>query len=74
METSISNPPKTLITWRILHHNSTKITDQVQEGVSLKEEEDLRKFKIMIQEIHISIVDIMEGVIAPKIAQKPRRT
>jgi hypothetical protein len=33
-------PPKTSIMWRILHHNSTKTTDQVQEGVSLQEEEE----------------------------------
>jgi predicted Mrr-cat superfamily restriction endonuclease len=66
--------------WRILHHNSAKIANQAPEEVSLEEEEeeeeqeDLRRFKIMIQEIHTSIADTMEWVTIPKLAQKPKRT
>jgi spore coat protein CotH len=37
-------------------------------------EEDLQKFRTMIQEIHTSTDDIMEEAIAPKRAQKPRKT
>jgi hypothetical protein len=37
-------------------------------------EEDPRSSQTIIQEIHISIANITEEVIAPKGAQKPRRT
>jgi hypothetical protein len=37
-------------------------------------EEELRKSKIMIQEIHTFTADITEKVIALKLAQKPKRT
>jgi hypothetical protein len=33
----------------------------------------LRKFKIMIQEIHTFTIDIMGGIIVPKLAQKLKR-
>jgi hypothetical protein len=76
METSIPTPPETSIMWRIFHHNSAKTANQAPEEVSLQEEEeeeeDLRRFKIMIQEIHTSIVDTMEWVTIPKLAQKPK--
>jgi hypothetical protein len=60
--------------WKIHLSNSIK-TGQAQEGVSLQEEEeeDPRKLKIMIQEIHTSTADIMEGVVVLKLAQKVRR-
>jgi hypothetical protein len=54
----------------------SQIANQAQEEVSLQEEEeeDIRRLKIMIQGIHTSTVDIMEGVTVPKLAQKPKRT
>jgi hypothetical protein len=61
--------------WQTL--SSIRIIDRAQEVVSCQEEEegeeDPRKFRTMIQEIHTSIVDIMEEAIAPKRAQKPRK-
>jgi hypothetical protein len=49
--------------WKIHLSNSIKTTRQTQEGVSLQEEEeeDPRKFKIMIQEIRTYTADIMGG-------------
>jgi hypothetical protein len=72
-----SKPHETSITWKIPHHSSTKTTGQAQEGVFRQEEEEgeeeLRKSKIMIQEIHTFIADITEEVIALKLAQKQKR-
>jgi hypothetical protein len=49
---------------------TTLIIDQVLEAVIHQEvvKEDIRGFRIMIQEIHISIADIMGKVIVPKLA------
>jgi hypothetical protein len=60
METSFSNPMK--------HQQCGK--SSAQEEVLRQEEEegeeDPRKFRIMIQEIHTSTADIMEEAITPK--------
>jgi hypothetical protein len=68
---------ETLMTWKIPHHSSTKTTGQAQEEVFCQEEEEgeeeLRKSKIMIQEIHTFTADITEEIIALKLAQKPKR-
>jgi hypothetical protein len=54
--------------WKIRSLTST--TNQVQEEVlrlgEEKGEEDLRKFRIMIQKTHTSTANIMEEAIAPK--------
>jgi hypothetical protein len=67
---------ETIITWKIC--SSIKTTDQAQEEVlhlgEEEGEEDPRKFKIMTQKTHISIANIMEDDIAPKRAQKLKRT
>jgi hypothetical protein len=59
-------------------HSSARTTGGAQEKVLLREEEegkeDPQKCKTMIQEIHNSTSDIMAGAIAPKRAQKPKRT
>jgi hypothetical protein len=58
--------------------SSTRTTDQAQEEIFHREEEegeeDHQKCRTMIQEIHTSTADIMVGAIAPKCAQKPKRT
>jgi hypothetical protein len=63
-------------TWRIL--SLTKTTDQAQEEdlhpEEGEEEEDHRDSRITTQEARTSIVSIIEEDIAPKGAQKPRRT
>jgi hypothetical protein len=62
--------------WKTL--NSTRTTDQAQEEASHQEEgeeeEDLRRSKIMTQEIHTSTADIMAEVTAPKLAHKLEKT
>jgi hypothetical protein len=67
---------ETSTTWKIL--SSIRTTDRAQEEVmNLEEEEgeeDPRKFRIMTQKTHTSTTNIMEEVIAPKHAQKPKRT
>jgi ABC-type oligopeptide transport system ATPase subunit len=67
---------ETSITWKTL--SSIRTIDQAQEEflhLGEKEgEEDPRKFKIMTQKIHTSISNIMEEAVAPKRAQKLRRT
>jgi hypothetical protein len=71
-----SRTHKTSITWKTL--SSIWIIDQAQEQVMhLKEEEgeeDPRNSQITTQEIHTCTANIMEEVIAPKGARKPRRT
>jgi hypothetical protein len=58
--------------WKIL--SSTKTTGQAQEEASHQEEggeeEDLRRSKIMTQEIHTFTADIMGEVTTLKLAQK----
>jgi hypothetical protein len=64
-----SKPHETSIMLKIPHRSSTKIIGQAQEGGFHQEEEeeeeeheeDLRKSKIMIQEIHTFTVDITGG-------------
>jgi hypothetical protein len=72
-----SKPHETSIMWKTPHHSSTKTTCQAQEGVFCQEEEEgeeeLRKSKTMIQEIHTFTVDITEEVIALIPTQKPKR-
>jgi hypothetical protein len=65
---------KTSTMWKTL--SSTRTIDQAQEEVSHQEEEDLRRSKIMTQEIHTSNADIMGApkVTSPKLAQKLERT
>jgi hypothetical protein len=62
--------------WKI--HSLTKTTDPAQEeGSHLEEGEekwDPRDSRFTIQKTHTSIVSIMEEDIAPKGAQKPRKT
>jgi hypothetical protein len=62
--------------WKIL--SLTRTADQAQEEDSHpgegEEEEDPRDSRITTQETHISIVSIMEEVIALKGSQKARRT
>jgi hypothetical protein len=62
--------------WKIL--SLTRTADQAQEEDSHpgkgEEEEDPRDSQITTQETRISIGSIMEEDIAPKGAQKPRRT
>jgi hypothetical protein len=62
--------------WKILI--LTRTVDQAQEEDSHpgegEEEEDPRDSRITTQETRTSIVGIMEEDIAPKGAQKPRRT
>jgi hypothetical protein len=67
-----SKTHETSIMWRTL--SSIKIIDQAQEEVMHLEEEDPQNSQITTQEIHTSAANIMEEVIAPKGAQKPRRT
>jgi hypothetical protein len=66
---------ETTITWKIL--SLIRIIDQAQEEVMHLEEEEGeedRNSQITTQEMHTSTANIMERVIAPKGAQKPRRT
>jgi hypothetical protein len=66
---------ETSITWKTL--SSIRTTDQAQEVVlhlGEEEEEDPRKFRIMIQKTHTSIANIMEEVISSERAQKLKRT
>jgi hypothetical protein len=69
-------PHKTSTTWKIL--SSIRTIDRAQEEVlhlgGEEGEEDPRKFRIMTQKTHTCTVNIMEEVIAPKRAQKPKRT
>jgi hypothetical protein len=62
--------------WKIRSLTST--TNQVQEEVlrlgEEEEEEDPRKLRIMTQRTHTSTTNIMEEAVAPKRAQKPKRT
>jgi hypothetical protein len=60
--------------WKIL--SLTRTVDQAQEEDSHpgEGEEDTRDSRITTQETRTSIVSIMEKDIAPKGAQKPRRT
>jgi hypothetical protein len=62
--------------WKIRSLTST--TNQVQEEVlrlgEEEGEEDTRKFRITTQKTHTSTANIMEEAIAPKHAQKPKRT
>jgi hypothetical protein len=60
--------------WKI--PSPIRITDQAQEENlhSGEGEEDPRNSQTITQEIHTSIANITEDVIAPKGAQKPRRT
>jgi hypothetical protein len=67
---------ETSITWKI--PSPIRIIDQAQEqhlhpGEG-EEEEDPRSSQTITQEIHTSTASITEEVIAPKGAQKPRRT
>jgi hypothetical protein len=67
---------ETSTTWKIL--SLTRTIDQAKDEDSHpgegEKEEDTQDSRITIQETRISIVSIMEEDIAPKGAQKPRRT
>jgi hypothetical protein len=60
--------------WKI--PSPIRTTDQAQEENlhSGEGEEDPQNSQTITQEIHTSIANITEDVIAPKGAQKPRRT
>jgi hypothetical protein len=69
-------PHETSTTWKIL--SSIRTIDRAQEEVmhlgEEEGEEDPRRFRIMSQKTHTSISNIMEEAIAPKRAQRLKRT
>jgi hypothetical protein len=67
---------ETSIMWKT--HSSIRTIGQAQEEVlhprEEEGEEDLRKFRIMIQRTHTSTANIMEEATTPKRAQRRKRT